>query len=80
MRTTFSELIAVISRNYANYGNYAAVQIVRENYKSLTNVNELKSCLDWVEGAIIDSPFNGGLHSTYRAILARIESLRSTNK
>ena len=86
MRTTnvlsFNELVRAINSGYMRFGNSGSVQVVRDHYKQVTDVDTLKQMLDWVQFAINDQPFNRGFYATRRAILSRIDyfSSTSTNK
>jgi hypothetical protein len=82
MRTNvlnFNALVRAINSGYMRFGNSGSVQVVRDHYKQVKNVNVLKEMLHWVEAAIIDQPFNRGFYSTRRAILSRIDSLSSSS-
>lgn len=75
----FNKVVRAINSGYMRFGNYGAVQVVRDHYKQVKNVNVLKEMLHWVEAAIIDQPFNRGYYATRRAILSRIDSLSSSS-
>ena len=75
---SFNEFVRAINSGYMRFGNSVSVRVVREHYKTLDDVDALKACLDWVESAINDKPFNRGYYATRRAIQRRIESLSST--
>ena len=75
----FNKVVRAISSGYDRFGDYGAVEVVRNHYKQVKNVTILKEMLHWVEAAIIDQPFNRGYYSTRRAILSRIDSLSSSS-